>query len=573
MIIKYKNRLYAAVVSIGAVFLSLVIACSGISVETYYNNGAVASVSPIASDIGIHVMEKEGGNAFDAAIAVAFTLAVVYPESGNIGGGGFAVIRDGKTKEITSLDFRETAPHLATDTMYLDEQGEVIGGLSTLGAKAVGVPGTVAGMYELWEQKGSLPWDQLVGYAAALADTGFVVNKELAESLRDARGKLTTYPDASGIFYPDGGNLSEGDTFVQEELSRALYLIAAEGASAFYSGEIADSLVSVMDSTGGLITREDLLAYTPTWRDPLSFTFDSLTIFSMAPPSSGGVALAQILKILERFDFTLYQPSSPEYIHLFTEASRFAFADRSDFLGDPEYFTVPVDQLLDSAYLAECRSLIEPESALNTSDIKPETQPSLPSESDQTTHVSICDDDGNIVSMTYTLNTSYGSKLTVPGFGFLLNNEMDDFSVKPGVPNTYGLIGGEANKIEPGKRMLSSMSPTIVMQRDRPVMVVGSPGGSKIITAVAQTILNVSRFHLLGKDAVSHPRFHHQWVPNILYLEQGGYSINVTQELIRYGHSVQERDPYGDVQLLLINSTGLITGASDPRHDGRVSGY
>ena len=568
---KYINRRLLVFILTGAVLFLL--SCDGISVATFYEHGAVATASSIASEVGLDIL-KQGGNAFDAAIAVAMTLAVTYPEAGNIGGGGFALLRDGTTGEITSLDFRETAPAAAGETMYLDEQGNPIEHLSTLGAKAVGVPGTVAGMYELWKQKGSMAWEDLVTIAAALADTGFIPDESIQQSLSEYRDQLQTFPYTGELFYPDGVMKKAGERFIQKDLARALYLIAAEGPDIFYTGEIADSIVRTMLDDGGLITLEDLAAYQPLWRDPLRFTFDTFTVYSMAPPSSGGIALGQILKLLEKYDMTGFTPNAPEYIHLFCEASRLAYADRSQYLGDPAFYTVPVKELLDSTYLATRREVIKTETAASLEEVQPGVIPGMAKEeSDQTTHFSICDKDGNIVSMTYTLNTSYGSKLAVNGFGFLLNNEMDDFSIKPGVPNSYGLVGAAANKIEPGKRMLSSMSPTIVLSGDQPLAVIGTPGGSKIITMVAQAILAITRFNLSAEETVRQPRFHHQWLPDKLYFEEGGFSIDVKQTLIKYGHSVEERAPYGDMQILLIGESGLISGASDTRKYGAVRGY
>jgi gamma-glutamyltranspeptidase/glutathione hydrolase len=547
--------------------------CSGISVTTYYSKGALATAAPIATNVGMKVF-AEGGNAFDVAVAVGFALAVVHPEAGNIGGGGFATIRDGKTGAVRVLDFRETAPMAATETMFLGPDSAVVEGLSTVGAKASGVPGTVAGLHELWERYGTIPWENLVGIAAALADTGFVVDSGLAASFAEHKQQLSLYPATETIFVPSGETPRAGDRFVQSDLSRTLYIIAAGGTDGFYNGQIADSIVSTMSEYGGLITKEDLAAYTPVWREPIHFRFDSLDIYAPPPPSSGGIAIAQILKILEPFDFSGYSPKSAGYIHLFCEASRFAYADRSEYLGDPAFYQVPVKALLDSSYLARRRDMIDMHHALPADQIRPGLLTGVPgAESDQTTHFSVCDSTGNVVSLTYTLNTSFGSKLTASGSGFLLNNEMDDFSVKPGVPNTYGLIGGDANKVEPGKRMLSSMSPTLILRRGKPFMAVGSPGGSKIITTVAEAIIDYTRFDLSPEATVALPRFHDQWIPDVLYLEKGGYDINVRQALIRYGYTVEDRDPYSDLQIVVFGGDGLMAGASDPRGRGTSGGF
>lgn len=571
MFYKNRNHHYLKLFMILVVFsLILFVNCSEIEISRFYQNGAVASSAPIASDLGLKVLQ-DGGNAFDAAVAVGFALAVVHPEAGNIGGGGFALIRDGNTGEIKALDFREKAPQAAFETMYLDEQGNPLENASVLGAKASGVPGTVAGLYDLWEKYGSKDWEELISYAAALADTGFIVDDYLSSSLKRNRESLSIFDQTRDIFYPDGNPPAAGSKLYQEKLSKALYMIAAGGKKGFYESEIADSLVQTMVDNGGLITKEDLLSYQTTWRDPIKFSFDSFTVYSMPLPSSGGIVLGQILKLLEPYDFSLYTTSSPEYIHLFTEASKLAFADRAELLGDPDFVHVNSSYLLSEEYLDNRRALIKKDIATPSSEISSGLV-AAPKESDQTTHFSIYDNSGNAVSITYTLNTSYGSKLMVNGFGILLNNEMDDFSIKPGVPNSYGLVGSEANKVEGGKRMLSSMSPTIVLKENKPFLVLGSPGGSKIITTVAKAILDICRFNLSPKETAALPRFHHQWLPDKLYLEKDRFDINQKQTLISFGQNVTEREPYSDLQLLLIDNN-LVTGASDPRNRGTVAGY
>jgi gamma-glutamyltranspeptidase/glutathione hydrolase len=580
------NKLRILIVSF-VLFAILLTGCTGVEITHYYENGVVATAAPIATAIGLKIFEQ-GGNAFDVAVAVGFALAVVHPEAGNLGGGGFALIRDGKTGDVRALDFRETAPQAATETMYLDRKGEVIPELSTFGALASGVPGTVAGLYELWRNYGSLPWDSLVQLSVRLADTGFIVDEYLSQSLLEYRQQLTAFDETAAVFFPEGQSLNPGDRLIQKDLARTLFLIAREGAQGFYQGETADKIVACMQKHGGLITAEDLESYQPIWREPIHFTFDSLEIYSMPPPSSGGIVLGQILKLLEPFDFSGMTPTTPQYIHLFSEAARLAFADRAVHLGDPDFYNVP-GTLLDSVYLEQRRKLINPRHVTPSDVIQAGTPPP---ESEQTTHFSVCDKDGNMVAVTYTLNSPYGCKLVVDGAGFLLNNEMDDFSIKPGAPNIYGLTGGEANKIEPGKRMLSSMSPTLVLRRVhmkfiripsdetvayqgdlQPYLVLGSPGGPTIITTVTQAILNQVRFGLSLSKSAAQPRFHHQWQPDILYLEQGAFDINVTQELIRYGHTVQERKPYGDLQAIFMDENGLMTGTSDPRKRGTWAGY
>jgi gamma-glutamyltranspeptidase/glutathione hydrolase len=564
-----RETRHSLLIATVALYINLLVGCTGVGVSCYYDTGVLATAAPIATSVGEEVFQQ-GGNAFDVAVAVGFVLAVVHPEAGNLGGGGFALIRDAKTENIQALDFRETAPQQAFETMYLDEQGEVVPNASTFGAQACGVPGTVAGLYELWEMYGSIPWEQLVGMAAVLADTGFVIDEYLANSLEKHKEGLSSFEETASIFFPEGKSLKAGDRLVQKDLAATLYSIATMGHDGFYNGLVAWKIIECMEKHGGLISKSELESYTPVWREPVRFSFDSLEIYSMPPPSSGGIAVGQILKLLEEYDFSILTPASPEYIHLFCEAARLAFADRSAHLGDPDFYNVPVG-LLDSAYLAHRRNLIKENHATSSELIQPGTPPN--EESQQTTHFSICDGEGNMVAVTYTLNTAYGCKLVVDGAGFLLNNEMDDFSIKPGHPNVYGLVGGEANKIEPGKRMLSSMSPTLVLKDNRPFLILGAPGGSRIITVVAQAIINFTRFDLSLKATIKQPRFHHQWLPDLIYLEQGGFDINVTQELIRYGHTIKECEPFSDLQAVFIDGSGSMAAASDPRKRGIASGY
>ena len=560
---------YALVAVLIAMVATVWFGCGGVEISHYYDHCVVATAAPQASDVGKAVFEQ-GGNAFDAAAAVALALAVVHPEAGNIGGGGFAVIRDGASGQVRALDFRETAPSAAFEKMYLDDRDSVIPGMSTLGALAVGVPGTVAGIYELWHEYGTLPWEDLVAPAAALADSGYIVDAPLAARLAEYREQLIAFPETARLFLIDGKSPVPGERLTFPDLARTLYIIASEGPDGFYRGKVAEQITACMETHGGMITAGDLENYQPQWRQPISFSFDSLEIYSMPPPSSGGICLGQILKILEPYDFALYAPRSVEYMHLFCEAARLAFADRSEHLGDPDFYDIP-GGLLDDDYLERRRTMIDIEHASTSDKTRNGSPPII--ESDETTHFSICDADGNMVSITYTLNTAFGSKLAVDGAGFLLNNEMDDFSVKPGVPNVYGLVGGQANRIEPGKRMLSSMSPTLVLKAGRPFMALGSPGGSKIITIVAEAVINFTRFGKSLGETVNHPRFHHQWLPDVVYLEQGGFDINVKQGLIRLGHNIEERVAYGDLQAVFITEDGLWTGASDQRGRGKVTGY
>ena len=555
---------------IAAVVISITLAgCDALELTPYYNHGSVASAAPLATELGVQVM-KDGGNAFDAAVVVGFALAVVHPEAGNIGGGGFAVIRDARNDTILALDFRETAPGNATETMYLDTNGEVIENLSTVGALACGVPGTVAGLYELHRKYGILKWDELVRSAARLADSGFIVDKFLAERFADYSEELTKFESTRNWLMADGRIPQEGDLFHQRELGHTLAAIAADGPDAFYKGEIAAKIVDCVQAQGGIMTAQDLADYQPIWRNPIVVSFDSLKVYGMPPPSSGGILVGQILKLIEPYDLDGMTATSPEFAHLFSECCRRAFADRATHLGDPDFWEIP-NYLLNAAYLDHRRSSISLDEASSSENIT--AGYTVTPESDNTTHFSIVDDDGNVVAITYTLNARFGSNLVVDEAGFLLNDEMDDFSIQPGHPNLYGLVGGEANKIEPRKRMLSSMSPTIVMKGGQPFLALGSSGGSKIITAVAQTILNLTRFGLTPEEAVAVPHIHHQWLPDNIRLESGGFDESFKQKLRGYGHELIESEPYGDLEIILIDHSGISAPASDPRQRGYSSGY
>lgn len=559
------------------VFVSLVIiaigllSCESVTVEKLYSGGTVVSSSAEASTIGLEVL-KDGGNAADAAVATAFALAVTHPSAGNIGGGGFALTYDAAGNRIRALDFRETAPAGATRDMYVDEYGNLAEGASLFGATAAGVPGTVAGLFELWKEYGSMNWYDLVAPAVALADTGFVVSAYLSQKIADYQDRLSVFVESEDVYLPGGAPPVPGDRLVQKDLSATLGLIALDSTDGFYRERTAELIVAAMEKHGGLITVDDLENYRAVWREPVHFRFDSLDIFSMPPPSSGGVIMGMILGLLEPFDFSTYTSKSPEVIHFFTEACRLAYVERASHLGDPDVVDNPVEHMLDPDFLTARRKLIDPERAGISSEIGSGIA-EMTGESESTTHFCVADKEGNIVSLTYTINTSFGSKLVVDGAGFLLNNEMDDFSAKPGVPNVYGLIGGEANAIAPGKRMLSSMSPTIVLKGGKPVLALGSPGGSKIITAVAQAIMNYSRFGMGPDEIVSHPRYHHQWLPDTLYLEKGQFNIKIMQDLIARGHLIKEIDPFCEMELIHFNTSGLMIGASDPRGDGKAVGY
>ena len=482
--------------------------CSSVPSDTVYRHGVIVSSDKIASETGVDIL-KTGGNAVDAACATAMALAVTYPQAGNIGGGGFALVYLADSQKVYYLDFRETAPAAATSDMYLTADGNVDSDRPLEGSSAAGTPGTVAGLYDLNRRFGKHLWLDIVRPARMLADTGFIIGQPLAEKLADYSEELQKFPATAKIFFPEQKSLTAGDRLMQTDLGSTLIAIETGGRDGFYLGETAQKIADYCADNGGLITMDDLAAYTPIWREPVTFDYRGLDIYCAGLPSSGGIVMGQILWSLDQFEIERYTPDAPEYIHLFAEASRRAYADRSKHLGDPAFTDNLTHGLLDPTYIASRIESINPDHATPSAEIMPGL-PSGPGESDQTTHLVTADSAGNIVSLTYTINTNFGSKAVVPGCGFLLNNEMDDFSAAPGVPNTFGLIGGEANKIEGGKRMLSSMSPTIILREGKPYMAVGSPGGSKIITAVTQAVINYHLYGLTIGESVAAPRFHHQ---------------------------------------------------------------
>ena len=523
---------------------------------------AVVSARAEASQIGIDILKK-GGNAFDAMIATHLALSVCYPNAGNIGGGGFLVYRkaDGT---IGSLDYREKAPASADRDMYLDAAGNVIPDKSTLGGLAVGVPGSVAGLTAIHEKFGSLPFKDLVQPAIELAENGYVVTEKQAQSFTTNReqfihinGKETRY----------AFRYQKGDTVFNPELAGALKRIQAHGRSGFYQGETADQIIAKVAATGGIITHDDLKNYQAVWRDPLRFSYKDLSLISMAPPSSGGVCLAQMMGMIEAYDIKQYGHNSPEAMQLMIEAERRSYADRSEFLGDPDFVSIPVDSLMDKGYLQKRMLDFSWNQATLSSAIKPGGI--VWNESDETTHYSILDKDGNAVSVTTTLNGSYGSKVYVEGSGFFLNNEMDDFSSKPGTPNMFGLVGSKANAIAPGKRMLSSMTPTIVEKNGKLWMIVGTPGGSTIITSVFQTILNTYEFGMEMQAAVEAPRFHHQWLPDVVVLEPNQFTQAQIQPLQEKNYTIEEKLTriIGRVDAIMIAEEGTISTGADPRGD------
>lgn len=523
----------------------------------------VVSGHPIASAIGRDILRK-GGNAVDAAVAVGFALAVVHPEAGNIGGGGFMVIRlaDGT---VRALDYRETAPGRATRDMYLDEYGEPTD-RSVTGHLAAGVPGSVAGMAEAHRALGRLPWAEVVEPAVRLARDGFVIDEYRHRSIASDADRLARFPASAAQFLPGGAPPPVGTTFRQPALGAALAAVRDSGAAGFYRGWVADSIVAEMKRGGGIISHDDLAAYRALWRDPIAIPYRGYTIYSMPPASSGGVTMGEILNIMEGFG-PLPPFGSPELLHREAEAMRRAFTDRNTYLGDPAFVENPIERLLSKEYAAALRAQIT-ERATPT----PHFDPSI-REGESTTHYSVVDADGNAVSTTTTLNTGHGSAVTVAGAGFLLNNEMDDFAAAPGRPNVYGLVQGEANAIEPGKRMLSAMTPSIVVDSASQLhMVVGTPGGPLIITMVYHVISNVIDHRMPLPEAVIAPRMHHQALPDSIQVEDGGFLPAVLDSLRALGHGIALRGRWGDVEAIIRTDAGW-QGVSDPRRGGGGAGY
>ena len=524
--------------------------------------GAVVSAREEASAIGVAIM-KQGGTAFDAMIATDLALTVCYPNAGNISGGGFAVYRTNEG-EIGSLDFREKAPLGASSDMYLDEEGNVIPNKSTLGGLAVGVPGTVAGLVALHEKFGTLPWKTLVQPAIDLARKGYVVTPKQEQSFKSKKDDFIAVNGPETLYAQD---FEAGDRVQNLALAETLERIAKFGKAGFYQGPVADDLVARVQETGGIITHEDLLTYEPVWRNPIQFKYKDLMLYAMGPPSSGGICLGQIMKMIEPYDVGQYEHNSLQAMQVIVEAERRSYADRSLYLGDPDFVKIPKDSLLDSNYLSKRMRSFTFEKATKSSDIAPGTIQW--EESEETTHYSIVDPQGNAIAVTTTLNGSYGSKVFVEKGGYFLNNEMDDFSSKPGVPNMFGLIGGKANAIAPQKRMLSAMTPTIVEKNGKLAMVVGTPGGSTIITSVLQTILNVYEFDMDVQSAVASPRFHHQWLPDVVVFEPGLFDPSLIKSLQAKAYDIKEEYSriIGRVDAIQVSESGEITTGADPRGD------
>jgi gamma-glutamyltranspeptidase/glutathione hydrolase len=526
----------------------------------------VVTEEPLAADVGVSVL-RSGGNAVDAAVAVALALAVTYPVAGNLGGGGFILTRlaDGRTSFI---DFRERAPAKAARNMYLDKSGNVTED-SLIGWRASGVPGTVRGLELVHKKFGTKPWADLVRPALELAAKGFVVPYGMSQALKSDSKDLERFPESKRIFLKNGAGFEAGDKFVQPELARTLERIQTKGAADFYQGETARIFAAEMAKNGGLITLQDLKNYKAVERTPLTGRYRGYDIVTAPPPSSGGIGLLQMLGVLEGSGYEKEGAGAAATIHYVSETMRRFYADRSEHFGDPDFTKVPIKSLLSPHHIEELRRSIDPSRASPSESVKPAAL--SPHESGETTHFSIVDPEGNAASLTYTLNGGHGSAVTVPGLGFLLNNEMDDFAAKPGSPNMFGLVQGEKNAIQPGKRPLSSMTPTIVLHDGKLFMVVGGPGGGRIITSVLQTFLNVVDFGMNVQDAVDAPRFHHQWMPDKITLERG-FSPGTIKLLESRGHIVETVSSVARIFAIVIRD-GWVQGAADGRSYGKAEGY
>jgi gamma-glutamyltranspeptidase/glutathione hydrolase len=536
-------------------------------------HGMVVAQEHLAADVGLAVL-KDGGNAIDAAVAVGFALAVTHPQAGNLGGGGFALIRmaDGTS---TFVDFREEAPLKATHDMYLGPDGNPTKE-SLVGWRAAGVPGSVKGLADAYKRFGTKKWQSLLAPAVKLARDGFVVDEGLAKAIEDSAKLLASDPESTRIFLRGGYGYKAGETLKQPELAATLERIAAGGAAGFYEGETATKIAQQMAAHGGLITLEDLKSYKAVERKPLEGDYHGYHLILPPPPSAGGIGVLQMLGMLEGTKYAAAGPDAPSTVHYMAEAMRRFYADRSEYLGDPDFYNVPVKSLLDPAYVTKRRQSIDPDHATPSDLIEPGLPTAVAAhvslyEGSETTHFNVVDEKGNAVSLTYTLNAYFGNGVTVPGTGVLLNNEMDDFSAKPGSPNMFGVIGGEANAIEAGKRPLSSMTPVILTKNGKLFMVVGAPGGSRITTGVLQVILDVVDFNMNPQDAVDLPRFHHQWKPDILYLQKG-FSPETEAALIKMGYIVKPTGGVARVEAIVIRD-GVLEGGTESRSYGKVSGY
>lgn len=534
----------------------------------YACEGMVVTAHPLATVAALQVLQ-EGGNAFDAAVTAEFALAVVLPVAGNIGGGGFALLHT-EQGELLSLDYREQAPAAIGIQYFIDEHGKIIANKSTEGALAAGIPGTVAGMHAMHQRLGKLPWQRLLQPAIDLARAGWPLTLKEANLLNEHRSAINRLNNNN--CYLCGEQPAQPGQWLQNNaLANTLEHIRDLGRDGFYTGETAHKLAAFMREKGGLITEADLKQYEAIWREPVGSRYKTFDVFSMGPPSSGGVLLHQMLGMLSHFPLEKSELQSTDWVHYFTEAARRAYADRAEFLGDPAFTEVPVAALLDSAYLAHRAANIKPKRATPSWHIK--AGHGMPKESHETTHYIVVDNSRNIVSATTSLNGAYGSKAVAGDLGFLLNNTIDDFSLAPGIPNSYGLVGSEANALAPGKRMLSSMTPNIVLQDGNPILVAGTPGGSTIPTTVAQILLHSLLYDLPAQTSVAHPRFHHQWLPDYIQYEENRLTKKMRRQLRRRGHELKLKKPYGRAEMVRILPDGTLEGGADPRGDDTVLGY
>lgn len=567
---------------ISLLFLSIFIACNttqkidkALSFDPYnyssqksivVSNGAVVSAHPLASKVGVEILKK-GGNAIDAAIATQLALAVVYPRAGNLGGGGFMVARL-KNGELLSIDYREKAPEQSTRDMYVDPDGTARTDKSQNGHLSSGVPGTVAGLFTS-HKYASLPFEKLIQPAIELADKGFVLTKQEANSFNSLQQDLKKYNTVMPVFHNNKG-WKAGDTLIQTDLANTLKRIKDNGAAGFYEGETARLIVEEMKRGGGIISYDDLKNYQAKQRVPHTFSYKGYQIVGMPMPSSGGVLVNQMMKMIEERNIADMGFHSVQAVQLMTEVERRAFADRAEYMGDADFYKVPVSMLCNEVYLQTRMKDYSPDKPTPSKQVKPGVL--LTTESEETTHLSVIDKDGNAVSVTTTLNNSYGSRTIVGGAGFFLNDEMDDFSIKPGVPNMYGAVGGEANSIRPGKRMLSSMTPTIVLKNNKPFIVVGTPGGTTIPTQVFETLVNILDFNLSTEDAVYKPKFHHQWLPDVLEIEKG-FPDSTKTRLEHMGYTIKYRSGIGRTEIIKIRDDGKLEAVADIRGEDAAEGY
>ena len=529
--------------------------------------GMVVTQHYLASEVGVAILNK-GGNAYDATIAVAFALAVVLPRAGNIGGGGFTVLYNSSDESFQSLDYREKAPLAASKNMYLDKNGDVISNLSTLGYKAIAVPGTVDGMWELHKKYGSMDWKELIVPSIKLAKEGFKISPLMADTLNRNYKSLSKFSETKKIFFQENP-VKFNSLLIQKDLAKTLEKISNNGRNGFYKGDVAQKIVADMKRNDGLITFDDLENYKSKWRKPLIRKYKNFEVITMPPPSSGGLHLIQMLNILENFDLKSLKHNSPSYVLLLNEVMKYAYADRSQYLGDPDYVDVPVNKLISKDYAESISKKITIDSVTQSDDIKAGMYIDL--ESDETTHFSIADKYGNLVSTTYTLNSSFGSKVVIAKTGILMNNEMDDFSSAPGVPNQFGLLGGKFNEIQPSKRPLSSMTPTIVFKNNSPFLIMGTPGGSRIITSVLQNFLNIAEFEMNLADSINKPRVHQQWYPDLLFLEKGFDELHA-EKITELGQEVYFMDPGTALESIMIKNNYFYGYGDTRRPDSKAIG-